>query len=53
MAAVIRRRFSTATGSLPRTGLWVKAITFVPVVGGDELDDEGFRAFRIASAAGA
>ena len=32
IAAAIKRRFWTATGSLPRTGLWVKAITFLPAL---------------------
>jgi hypothetical protein len=31
-AAATRRRFLTATGSSPRTGLWVKAIAFMPVL---------------------
>src|SRR5262249_85153 len=31
-AAASRRRFSMATGSSPRTGLWVKTIAFLPAL---------------------
>ena len=39
-AAAIRRRFSTATGPSPRTGLWVKAMTFLPVLAATQVFEE-------------